>query len=491
MMNGNGRPRAIAMIRVSQRGGREQVYSPEDQLRRIKEACELHGWYLPEENIFDEKFTSAGLSLAKRPMLRQAVEMVERNEADVIVGAYLDRLTRDPGVRDEIVDRVELEGGEIWGLDMGKQSNEDPADQMTGGIKSMVDRYIRRTAGKRSRAVVKERVAAGIVPGRICRGYRRPGKGQRLEVVPEEAPLVRKAYEMRADGIGIRAIRDWLHANGMPTITYAGTQAMLNSPIVLGEVHWGDLPVTRGAHEAIVSRELWNRVQAIRATPGPKRGPGHDYLLSGAIGSRGPKLLYCGSCGYPLHGHTSRYRNGKQTESGRPLQAQGYTQNMYVCGNPDSKCPRRVAITASIVERVVTEQVLEAIADRQGMASAETNVREAEAAVEDARAAYEQARDLLTSAALLSDPVIVANLEALRDSHQAAEQRLRQVGGRRQVRMLSARKHRDELTSDDLRELIAYTISRVIISPAVRTARGAWGKPEDRIAIEWRGAGSS
>src|SRR4051794_21096887 len=86
---------------------------------------------------------------ARRPAeARRTVQAVEDGHADVLAVAYLDRLTRDPSVRDEVVDRVEAAGGEVWNVDMGGQTNRDAAQQLTGTLASAVHRYVRRVGAE-------------------------------------------------------------------------------------------------------------------------------------------------------------------------------------------------------------------------------------------------------------------------------------------------------------------------------------------------------
>src|SRR5260370_27586221 len=86
--------RAIGVTRVSRVGGREgeTFVSPNEQQRRIADACSRDGLRLID--VFEELDISGGAPLARRHGLREAVELVEAGQADVIVVAYFDRLVR-------------------------------------------------------------------------------------------------------------------------------------------------------------------------------------------------------------------------------------------------------------------------------------------------------------------------------------------------------------------------------------------------------------
>jgi DNA invertase Pin-like site-specific DNA recombinase len=261
--------RAIGIVRVSQTKGREgdSFHSPGTQRDRIGDTCDRNGWRLLE--VHEELDVSGGKSLDARPGLRAAVEAIEARRADVLAVAYLDRLTRDPRVRDEVVDRVEAAGGEVWTVDMGRQTNGTAAEQLTGTMASAVHRYVRRVAAERSREAQARAVSRGVIPfPNVPPGYRRGDDG-RLEPDPKIAPIVAEAFRMRAEGATLMAVRDYLASQGVKR-SFHGVCSLLSSRIVLGEIRFGDL-ANPDAHEPIVSREVWQAVQASHVLPHQRR----------------------------------------------------------------------------------------------------------------------------------------------------------------------------------------------------------------------------
>ena len=72
-------------------------------------------------------------------------------------------------------------------------------------------------------------------------------------------------------------MREYLRGPTAIKRSFHGMQALLASRIVLGELHFGDL-VNEHAHEAIVDRDVWRRVQRIKSPRG--RRPKSDRLLA-------------------------------------------------------------------------------------------------------------------------------------------------------------------------------------------------------------------
>src|SRR5690349_21464808 len=101
--------RAIGVVRVSRLG--DDPVSPTEQAERIQQACARDGLMLLD--TLEESNVSGGTPLARRHGLRQAVELVEAKQADVVVVAYFDRLVRSLKVQSEVLERVEKAGGAV------------------------------------------------------------------------------------------------------------------------------------------------------------------------------------------------------------------------------------------------------------------------------------------------------------------------------------------------------------------------------------------
>jgi len=113
-------------------------------------------------------------------------------------------------------------------------------------------------------------------------------------VIPHEANAVRQAFELREKGQGYGEIRTALHRAGYRTKTgrtyfpQTTLKDMLRNPLYAGLVRLPNGELIQGAHEAIVDRELWERVQHVgpRTIGVARKRAG---LLSG--------LVVCSSCG--------------------------------------------------------------------------------------------------------------------------------------------------------------------------------------------------
>ena len=431
---------AIGIVRVSQTGGREgeRFVSPAEQRERIEAACARDGLKLIA--VHDELDVSGGKPLTERPGLSEAVAAVEAGQAEVIAAAYFDRLFRSLLTQAEVVERVERAGGQVLAVDVGAVSTASAGQWLSGTIIGAVSEYYRRSARERSAEGQARAVARGATPwARVPLGYTR--ENGTLTPNPEEIPLVQRAYDMRAAGKSISEIRKMLQEHCVKR-SHRGVQELLSSRTYLGEVHFGKL-ANLSAHEPIIDRELWQRVQRMRAPRG--RQPDSNRLLA-RLG-----VLRCGSCGARL----SSMKLPKQ-----------HDYPIYRCPST-SDCAHHVTISAEIAENVVSEAVRNALSDAEDRASCAEGVEDAALALEQAQADLDAALRSFAAAGLESEPAAVQRLAGLRRLRDDAQARLDQIGPRAAKAVFVAADW-DDLSLAARRELIRAIVENVTVAPGGR-----------------------
>ncbi len=435
--------RAIGIVRVSQTNGREgeRFVSPREQHERIESVCERDGLALVR--VYEELDVSGGKPLPQRPGLSAAVAAVEAGDADVIAAGYFDRLFRSLTLQAEVVGRVEQAGGQVLAVDVGRVTSESAGQWLSGTMLGAVSEYQRRSIGERSAEGQARAVARGATPwSRVPLGYQRQEDGT-LRPDPEQVPIARRAFEMRASGASVTQIRNMLKAHGIER-SHRGVQVMLASRVYLGEIHFGKL-VNLRAHEPIIDRALWNQVQRMVVPRG--RQPSSDRLLA-RLG-----VLRCGSCGARL----GAMKMPKQDD-----------YPIYRCPST-SDCDHHVTISARIAEDVVTSAVRNALRDAHGRASMAESAQEAETALERSQGELDAALRSFTTAGLENESAAVERLAELRQARDAAQARVDQIRPPT-ARSVSADADWDSLTQDERRALIRATVDSAVVAP---TGRGA------------------
>jgi hypothetical protein len=256
-------------------------------------------------------------------------------------------------------------------------------------------------------------------------------------------------FRMRADGATLAEIRAFLVEHGI-LLSYRGVQSMLRSELYLGEIHFGSYEPNLSAHPAIVDRELWNRVQRVIIPRG--RRAKSDRLLARL------DVLRCASCG-------SGMVVGTQTQQRR-------SYPFYRCGRVREDCARRVTISATLVEEIVVGEVRRALADVEGRASAEQNVREAHAALERAQGELDAAFRAFAGFDAEGARARFAELTAVRD---AAQEQVDHLGSPSSALVLRADTDWDRLSLDARRALIRATVAQVRVAP---------GRGAERVTVE-------
>ncbi len=185
------------------------------------------------------------------------------------------------------------------------EDHTDPSSFLAESIHEMFDEYYSVSLSFWTRSGLREKARQGHLVGSLPWGYVRDPDSKLAVPDPERAPLVREMFERYTTGHeSDRSLADWLNAKGARTardrqFSKDTVREMLCNAAYAGYVS-GLRDKTRaikGLHEAIVTDELFEKVQEIRSwrTRVVKPGrPSEEYLLR--------KLLCCDRCGARMHG---------------------------------------------------------------------------------------------------------------------------------------------------------------------------------------------
>lgn len=440
--------RAVGIVRVSQSKGRkgEKFVSPKEQRAAIVGFCADKGWRITDDDIYDELKVSGDAPLEDRPGLSRAVSAVLTGAADVIVGAYSERLWWSHEVRAQVLRLVQEAGGEVWAVDAGLLSDGSAADDFSAEVRTSADRFSRRQNAEKSRRAVEDAVGRGVCPFADVPPGLALDEENRV-VHTGELPIALSAFELRDREATIKEVRGFLKEHGVDR-SYHGVQSMLGNRLYLGEIHFGSL-VNRKAHKSAIPRDLFNRVQKRKVSRG--RRAKSDMLLA-RLG-----VLRCGNCG-------ARMVVGTQTQNGR-------SYPFYRCP-PVGDCERRVTIGAGIAEDVIVEATKRRAREVKGEASAKGDARADAEAAERAQADLDAA--IRAFAGLEEESAAVdrlAELARIRDETAAKASHSKDVTSALTIDVDDW----DDLSISARRALIQATIERATVSST--------GKGAGRIAV--------
>ncbi len=207
-------------------------------------------------------------------------------------------------------------------------------------------------------------------------GYRKGDDGK-PEIIPDQAEVVRKIYDLFLSGTPVRGIQEYLNASAVPNINgeskwaRSAIDSILTNEKYCGDVllqktyiddcinkkvkkNTGQLPMylVQNHHEGIISRETFDAAQAELArrsagkSPSKKNAPtGRSrYSSKYALSDR----LYCGECGTQYQRCTWRNRDGSKRIVWRCVSRVDYG-NRYCHNSPTlDEEPLHRAILAAI-----------------------------------------------------------------------------------------------------------------------------------------------
>lgn len=279
--------RCAIYTRKSSEEGLDQSFNSLDAQREAGEAyvkSQAHeGWKLIP-TLYDDGGYSGGSM--ERPGLKRLLADVDAGEVDVVVVYKIDRLTRSLPDFARIVEK--FDAAQVSFVSVTQSFNTTSSmGRLTLNVLLSFAQFEREVTGERIRDKIAASKARGMwMGGNVPLGYDIPAPGSRtLQVNETEAITVRKIFSRYLELGSVYALQRELAALGIRSRqrttgsgrTYGGCPLnrgalfhLLANPIYLGRIrHKGT--IYEGAHEAIVSEDLFERVQERLAAQAPRK----------------------------------------------------------------------------------------------------------------------------------------------------------------------------------------------------------------------------
>ena len=317
----------VRLSRDDERAG--ESLSIENQKAILSEYIEAQGWTLHDiyvdDGISGTTFERPGvqrlLEDAKQGVINTILvkDMSRFGRNYIMVGQYLDYVFPTFGIRFvALSDNIDTENRDTPAMDMMPITN-------------VFNEWWAATTSKKLRAVrIKNAKEGKNGMSHAPYGYILGTNEKRtLQINPETAPIVRRIFEMRASGMTPRKIADVLNAEKVLTpndyrIATTGINGVRNSShlwhttvlrtLLSNQAYIGNLVqhksttisyknhkwqrrpeeewiVVENAHEAIIPRDLWDKVKEVEQAVGHGKHTARGFMhpLSG--------LMFCADCG--------------------------------------------------------------------------------------------------------------------------------------------------------------------------------------------------
>jgi site-specific DNA recombinase len=279
---------------------------------------------------FEETETAAK---AGRPLFTKMVKELNAGKASGVVIHKIDRSARN--FRDWArIGELADQGVEIHfvteSLDFQSRGGRLAAD-----IQAVIAAdYIRNLRDETIKGI-RGRLRQGLLPGPAPLGYLDNGGGKVKTLDPARAPLISEAFNLYASGqYSLRTLRHELNAMGLHNrnsgpVSKNSISNILHNPFYHGIVRSVNLGEEhKGKHQALVSKELFDRVQDVLAEKTTRKTARHDHRYRG--------LFRCELCNAPM---TPELQKGHVY----------YRCHTQLC---PTKCIREEALTEAVQEKL-------------------------------------------------------------------------------------------------------------------------------------------
>lgn len=309
-------------IRVST--AKQDELSPDAQKRLLLDYAEKNSIMIDSNYIFVEDGIS-GKKADKRPEFQKMIAHAKNKEFDIILVWKFSRFARNQ--EESIVYKSLLKKNNVDVYSVSEPLVDGPFGSLIERIIEWMDEYYSiRLSGEVMRGMTEKAMRGGF-QAKPPFGYKSVPGSNVPEVVPEEADVVRRVFEMYLNGSSAFDISRELTSCGVVTrfgnsFQRSTINYMLTNAFYCGIVRWNvrsndskrtfkdesEWITAEGEHEPIIDKDTFNRVQekyVERKAIAPKRKPNSSYAhyLSG--------LIHCSSCGSVLVSSRGKNTNGK------------------------------------------------------------------------------------------------------------------------------------------------------------------------------------
>jgi len=202
----------LGYVRVSTLNQVKEGYSLGEQEDEIRKYCDINGYNLVQ--IFsDEGKSGAKTDIDEEKIERDGLldlfDRLQTGDIQYVVVLGTNRLWRSDMVKMIIHREFKKYSVDIKAIDLPSYSiySDNPTDILINGVIEVIDRYERsEIARKLKRGRMKKAECGGYSGGGAPFGYRAVRGAKVLEVVPEEAQVVRRVFEL-AEGYPDMALR--------------------------------------------------------------------------------------------------------------------------------------------------------------------------------------------------------------------------------------------------------------------------------------------
>lgn len=341
--------KAALYIRVSTEEQAEEGFSIQAQINQLTDYCKKNNIEVFKPYI-DEGVSAKYTDEKKRPQFNKMISDAEKKLFNIILVHKYDRFARNVELSQKVKRRLKTAGINV--LSMTEPIEDSPIGFFQEGILELLAEYYIRNLAQEVKKGMRERVKSGMHNGSVPYGYRTDKASGIMVPHEEQAPVVRKIFQLYNEGMGSAQISKWLDEHGISSAIqgakwnhYAVLYILKNVKYIGYIKHANE--IYRGVHQPIVDEETFNLAQTHRAGRYLEREPvgknEQKFMLLG--------LLKCGVCG-----HKFGIRSRPDTRCKQPIMRNYYTCARSKAHENHIKCAHSKFYPADKLEQAVLDK---------------------------------------------------------------------------------------------------------------------------------------
>lgn len=303
---------AAAYIRVSDE--RQDEYSPDSQLKLIRDYAKKNGYYVPDEYVFFDDGISAK-SVKHRTAFNNMIALAKEKDPpfESIFVWKFSRFARNQ--EEAIVYKSMLKKNHVDVVSISEPIIDGAFGTLIERIIEWMDEYYLINLSTEVKRGMMEKFSRGEIVSRAPQGYDTVDGNY---IPNADAPLIRRIFDMYISGMGQAQIARILNDEGYTTtqgnkLENRTIEYIINNPVYIGKLRWSangrtvsrrkyddpNILVLDGSHEPLIDMDTWNKAQQIFAETKAKytryrrnSTPDMQWMLKG--------LVKCSNCGATL-----------------------------------------------------------------------------------------------------------------------------------------------------------------------------------------------
>ncbi len=297
--------KAVIYCRVSSREQEQTGYSLPAQEKLIDSYAKRKDFPITKKFLIAESASGK----KQREVFGEMMNYIKKNNINILICEKVDRITRNfkeaVVVNDWLEENLDRQIHFVTqNLVIHKNARSD--EKFRWDIEIVLAKKYIANLSEEVKKGQKEKIAQGGYPGRATLGYKTKGdQGHKIHVPDEKsAPFIKRMFEYAGSGnysitsLVVKMYEEGLRSTNGGKVVKSRIEDMLKDPFYYGCIRWNGELHTNGAHEPLVSKELFQKVQDVLTRKKAPHYKSHNHVFK--------KMVKCGECGGNVSGEIQR-----------------------------------------------------------------------------------------------------------------------------------------------------------------------------------------